>query len=386
MGSPWLTIIGMQEDGPDGLGAAARAALKDADIIFGGPRHLMLAGAGERGREWPRPFSVAPVLEARGRRVVVLASGDPFHHGAGSSLAAHLDPGEWRSLPAPSTFSLAANRLGWPLEGCLCRALHAAPPETVAGDLTTDARLIALMRDGAAIHDLARWLAGRGIVARLTVCEHLGGPAERIRPYDPAASYDAPVSLAVHVTQADAPSPAPGRPADSYRHDGQITKPQVRAITLAALAPRAGEMLWDLGAGSGSVAVEWCRLGGHAVAVEARADRCAAIAANIADFGLQGRMRAVTSDHAAAIPDLPAPDAVFVGGGFSRALFDEIRRHAPHARLTVNAVTLETEHLLASLHAHHGGQLLRVEIAQARPLGRAQAWVPARPVVQWSLP
>ena len=376
----------MQEDGLAGLTDAARAAVRDADIIFGGPRHLMLAGAGERGREWPRPFSVAPVLEARGQRVVVLASGDPLHHGAGGSLAAHLDPGEWRSLPAPSTFSLVANRLGWPLEGCLCRALHAAPPETVAGDLTTGARLIALMRDGAAVHEFARWLDGRDIIARLTVCERLGGPAEHVRPYDPAASYDAPVSLAVEVAQADAPSPAPGRPVELYRHDGQITKPQLRAITLAALAPRAGEMLWDLGAGSGSVAVEWCRLGGHAVAVEARADRAAAIAANIAYFGLQGRMRVVTADHAAAIPCLPRPDAVFVGGGFSRALFDAIRRHAPHARLTVNAVTLETEHLLASLHAHHGGQLLRVEIAQARPLGRGHGWAPTRPVVQWSLP
>lgn len=382
---PWLTIIGLQEDGLEGLSATARAAIQGADIIFGGPRHLALIGAGPRGHEWPRPFSIAPVLQARGQRVVVLASGDPFWHGTGTALAAALSPDEWTSMPAPSTFALAANRLGWPLEQVTCRALHAAPLESIADRLLPDARLVLLLRDGRAVHEIAGQLTSM-ITAELTVLERLGGPQERLSPYTPGTDYAAPVALAVQVLASDALSLAPGRAADAFAHDGQITKPMIRAMTLAALAPRRGEMLWDLGAGSGSVAVEWCRLGGHAVAVETRTDRCANIADNIRGFGLAARMRAVCGDHATALPGLPRADAVFVGGGFDRALFIAIRRHAPDARLVVNAVTLDTQALLTQLSAVHGGQLTRIDIAHAAPLGTLRGWQPARPVLQWSLP
>lgn len=391
-----MTIVGVQENGWEGLAPAARAAIDAADIIFGGPRHLALIDAGAhgmagrgltgRGREWPRPFSIAPVIAARGAKVVVLASGDPFCHGTGTALAAALDAGEWISLPAPSTFSLAANRLGWPLESTICRAIHAAPVETLADDLTPGARLIVLVRDGAAVDQVARDLDHTGTIARIRVLERLGGPQERITDHAPGSSPAAPVALAIEVVRSKAHSIAPGRPVDTFAHDGQITKPLIRAATLAALAPRAGEMLWDLGAGSGSVSVEWCRLGGHAIAVECQAPRCANIACNIARHGLSARLRVIESDHRSALPDLPAPDAIFVGGGFDAALFQAIRATAPGARLVVNAVTLETEAFLVQLSASHGGSLTRIDISQAAPLGPVRGWQPARPVIQWSLP
>lgn len=385
MDSRWLTIIGVQESGADGLTQPARAAIQAADIIFGGTRHLALIGAGERGRPWPRPFSIDPVLKARGQKTVVLASGDPFWHGTGTALAAALQPGEWISIPAPSTFSLAANRLGWPLEQITCRALHAAPLESIAEQLLPGARLVLLLRDGKAVYEIARQLTDR-ITADLVVLERLGGPHERLSPYAEGAEYAAPVALAVRVHGSNALSVAPGRAADAFAHDGQITKPMIRAMTLAALAPRAGEVLWDLGAGSGSVAVEWCRLGGHAIAVEARADRCAHIADNIRGFGLTARMRVVRGDNVTLVPELPRPDAVFVGGGFDQQLFIAIRRHAPDARLVVNAVTLETQALLTRLSAAHGGSLTQIELAHAAPLGTLRGWQPSWPVTQWSLP
>lgn len=382
MDTPWLTIVGLQEAGAERLSPKARATIDAADIIFGGPRHLELIEAGPRGTPWPLPFSIAPVLAARGRRVVVLASGDPFSHGVGRALAEVLAPGEWISLPAPSTFSLAANALGWPIEDILCRALHAAPFQTIRDDLATGTRLILLMRNGEAVHALARQLAEWQVTAALTVLERLDGPAERITPYQAGIAYAAPVALAVQVISGNPPSRAPGRPEAAFAHDGQITKAPIRALTLAALGPRRGEMLWDLGAGSGSISVEWCRLGGHAVAVETRADRGENIAANIAAFGLGAQIELRLGAHLDLVADLPRPDAVFVGGGFSAELFAALKHHAAGARLVVNAVTLETEALLVTL-AKDQGQLLRVELSEAAPLGTSRGWRAARPVTQW---
>lgn len=386
----WLTIIGLQEDGLEGLSARARRALDQATTIFGGPRHLDLVGAGPRARPWPRPFSIAPVLAERGRPTVVLASGDPFHFGAGRALAQALPAGEWHSLPAPSTFALAANALGWPLEDCLCRALHAAPPEVIRDDLGPQARLIALMRDANAPHQLARLLVEWGVTAEITVLERLGGPHQRILPYRANQSFAAPLAVALQVIAGAGDggkhpaglTRAAGLPETVFAHDGQITKSPIRAVTLAALAPRMDEMLWDLGAGSGSVAIEWCRLGGRAVAVESRADRARNIAANTAAFGLGSRLALVEGSHLDTIAALPRPDAVFVGGGFSQALFEGLSLHAKGARLVVNAVTLETEALLVALAAN-GGRLMRFELSQAQPLGPMRGWKTARPVTQW---
>jgi precorrin-6Y C5,15-methyltransferase (decarboxylating) len=388
---PWLSIIGIGEDGLTGLLPSSREALARAEIVFGGPRHLKLADVGARGRAWPVPFSVDPVLDCRDRQVAVLASGDPFWHGAGGSLAVHLAPGEWIAFPAPSTFSLAAARLGWRLEEVSCLGLHAAPFETLLPHLAPARRAICLLRDGAAAADLAAWLTHKGFGASsLWVMELLGGPAERIRATQ-AASFDladvtAPVAIAMVVAGAAGLSRASGLPDDAFVHDSQITKRPVRALTLSALAPRPGEILWDIGAGSGSISVEWCLAGGHAFAIEARADRATNIRANAAVFGIANRLTVLEAQAPAALEKLPPPNAVFVGGGGDQSLFDALWVMIPEgARLVANAVTLETEALLMSELNRRGGELMRIDLSQAQPLGRMRGWVSARPVVQWSV-
>ncbi|MCE6962115.1 precorrin-6y C5,15-methyltransferase (decarboxylating) subunit CbiE [Cereibacter sphaeroides] len=387
MADPWLSIIGLGEDGPAGLTDASRAALAAAEVVVGAPRHLALVAAGERGMEWPVPFDLAPVLALRDRRVAVLASGDPFWHGAGGSLAAVLGPGEWRAFPAPGVISLAAARLGWRLEEVRCLGLHAAPFERLVPDLAQGFRAICTLRDAAAAADLARWLSAAGWGAsRLWILEALGGPRERVRQTTAEdfslEGIEAPVAVALEAAGAIALPRVPGLPEARFAHDGQITKAAVRAVTLAALAPRSGELLWDLGAGSGSVSVEWCLAGGRAVAVELRPGRAANIRENAGRFGLTDRLTVVEGPARDVLPDLPVPDAIFVGGGFDADLFAALPRAA---RLVVNAVTLETEALLAELHARHGGELLRIDLARAAPLGRMRGWESARPVVQWSL-
>lgn len=395
LSKPWLTVIGIGEDGLHGLGDGSRSALAHAKHVFGGPRHLALADVGSRGREWPVPFDVAPVLALRGQPVVVLASGDPFWFGAGGSLAAHLQPGEWVAHPAPSTFSLAAARLAWRLEVVHCFGLHAAPFARTRSALHPGAQLICLLRDAAAVGEYAQWLTAQGCGASaLWVLEALGGPRERIRQTTAAtcdfADIQTPVAVAVQVASTDAAFKGlprtPGLPDAGFASDGQITKSPIRALTLAALAPRPGEHLWDLGAGSGSVSVEWCLAGGSSSAVEQHAERVSNIRSNAAHFGIDHRLTV----HHGHTPDLLAsllpPHAIFVGGGFDLALFARLQAAAPQGtRLVVNAVTLETESALLQLHAQHGGELLRIELAQAAPLGRMRGWQPSRPVVQWSV-
>lgn len=392
MGDPWLSIIGLGEDGLAGLTDASRDALAGAKIIFGGPRHLALVGAGDRGRAWPVPFDVGPVLAEKGSSVAVLASGDPFWHGAGGSLAVHLDPSEWRCFPGVSTFSLASARLGWRIEDVACLGLHAAPFSRLLPAMVNGQRAICLVRDGAAVTALTAWLVQHGQgAARLWVLEALGGPSERVREMQAngASLSDVgalvavviepigPVTTALPTTQ--------GLPDDSFSHDGQITKAPIRALTLAALAPRPGEMLWDIGAGSGSVSVEWCRAGGRAIAVEARSDRVANIRANIDAFGLGGQLTVVEGSAPAVLSDLAPPDAVFVGGGANQGLLQGLWDALPMGgRMVCNGVTLETEGLLADWHATKGGTLMRIDLAQAAPLGRMRGWAASRPVVQWS--
>ncbi len=391
---PWLSIIGLGEDGLAGLGDASRLALSAAEIVFGAPRHLALADVGTRGRAWPVPFDVAPVLALRGQRVVVLASGDPFWFGVGGSLSAHLSPAEWQVFPAPSTFSLAAARLGWRLEDTACFGLHATPFASTRRALHPGQRLICLLRDGTAVGEFARWLTEHGFGASdWWVLEALGGPRERVRRTT-ASGFDlsdvnAPVAVALQVASATGAAGlarSAGLPDASFAHDGQITKSPVRALTLAALAPRPGLHLWDVGAGSGSISVEWCLAGGHASAIEQHAERVANIRCNGASFGLEKSLHVVEGLAPDALAGLAPPAAIFVGGGFNAALFEVLQAVAvPGCRLVVNAVTLETESLLAALHASHGGELLRIELAHAAPLGCMRGWVPARPVVQWSV-
>ena len=392
MADPWLHIIGLNEDGLAGLSSAARAALDSAEVVFGAPRHLELAQIGPRGQAWPVPFSVAPVLARRGQRVAILASGDPFWFGAGGSIVPHLSKGEWHSFPAPSTFALAANHLGWRLEDTRCFGLHAAPFAQLSGHLHKGQRLICLLRDGAAPAELAAWLVEQGAgETEMHVLERLGGPRQRVRQtradaFD-LADVQAPVAVALSITQNAGRANSPGLPDDSFAHDGQITKHPIRALTLAALVPRNGALLWDIGAGSGSVSVEWCLAGGRAIAMEAKPARATNIATNIARFGLMQQMTLIKGKvDAGRLADLPPPDAVFIGGGAQEALVAALAGTLrPGTRLVINGVTLETEMLLAQWHARKGGNLLRIELAQAAPLGTMRGWQPARPVVQWSV-
>ncbi|WP_027531231.1 bifunctional cobalt-precorrin-7 (C(5))-methyltransferase/cobalt-precorrin-6B (C(15))-methyltransferase [Bradyrhizobium sp. WSM3983] len=390
MTDPWLTIIGISEDGLAGLSEASRKALSSAETVFGGERHLALADVGSRGRVWPVPFDADIVLSCRGRPTAVLASGDPFWYGAGASLAEKLYGDEWIAHPAPSTFSLAAARLGWRLEATACLGLHAAPFERLVPHLAQDARIICLVRDAAAMAKLAKWLTERGWGASLLwTLAALGGPREYIDQHradlfaeDIAGNL---VAVAVQARGGQGIPRSSGLADDLFVHDGQITKRPMRALALSALAPRLGERLWDIGAGSGSVSVEWALCGGTAIAIEAREDRAANARSNAAVFGLAHRITVLTGQAPEALAALDPPDAVFIGGGLDLAMFDSIwSRLAPGARLVAHAVTLETDALLGELHQRHGGELMRVEIAHVAPLGRYRSWEAARPVVQWS--
>ena len=391
MGDPWLCLIGMSDDSAAGLAPASVDAIAQAEVIFGGPRHLELVGAGERGQPWPIPFSVDPVLAMRGKPVVVLASGDPFWFGAGGSLSAHLELHEWRVIAAPSTFSLVAGHLGWRIEEITCHGLHAAPFAQLRGVLAPKGRMICLVRDGAAPAALADWLVKNGAgAARMWICERMGGTAERVceTTAETFALSDiaAPVAVAVALPANVGLSRASGLPDDTFAHDGQITKRPVRALTLSALAPRPKELLWDIGAGSGSIAIEWCLAGGRAIAFEQHSGRVQNITQNIADFGLPHRMHVVEGDALTELSGQPLPEAVFVGGGGTAALFGKLFDIlAKGTRLVANGVTLETESLLAQLQTLKGGELLRIELAQAAPLGSMRGWQPARPIVQWSI-
>jgi precorrin-6Y C5,15-methyltransferase (decarboxylating) len=390
MADPWLTIIGIGEDGLAGLSEASRKALANVETVFGGERHLALAGVTSRGRSWPVPFDAEVVLSCRGRPTAVLASGDPFWYGAGASLAEKLDASEWVAHSAPSTFSLAVARLGWRLESVICLGLHAAPFERLVPHLAHGARIICLVRDGKAARDLAKWLTERGWGASaFWTLAALGGPHESVGEYR-AESYTRAaagnlIAVALEAKGAHGLSRSSGLPDALFAHDGQITKRPVRALALSALAPCAGEKLWDIGAGSGSISIEWTLCGGTATAIEAREDRAANIRSNAAAFGVAHRITVITGKAPGALDELETPDAVFIGGGLDLAMFDAIwSRVGAGTRLVAHAVTLETEALLGELHQRHGGELMRVEIAHAGPLGRYRSWEASRPVVQWS--
>jgi precorrin-6Y C5,15-methyltransferase (decarboxylating) len=391
MADPWLTIIGIGEDGLAGLSEASRNALERAEAVFGGERHLKLAGIDGRGQPWPVRFDAACVLARRGRPTAVLASGDPFWHGAGGSLASRLSPDEWIAHPSPSTFSLAASRLGWTLETTICIGLHAAPFERLVPWLARGARIISLVRDTEAAADLAGWLVARGWGAsRLWTLSALGGPREQItagRADDYAKEpADNPLAVAIEADGAAGLPRSSGLADDLFKHDGQITKRPMRALALSALAPRPGERLWDIGAGSGSVSIEWALAGGRSVAIEPREDRVKNIRVNAESFGLAHRITVIAASAPEALSSLEKPDAVFIGGGFDAAMFDAVWALLPEdARIVAHGVTLETEALLAELQQKHGGDLMRVGISQAVPLGRYRSWEASRPIVQWSV-
>lgn len=383
-------IVGVGEDGHAGLPDASRQALARAEVVMGPPRHLALVPGGVERVEWPVPFAdgIPRLLAMRGRRVVVLASGDPFWFGAGSVLARHLAPGEWRAVPGVSVLALACARLGWASEGVLAMGLHAAPLARLRPHLAPGLRAVVTLRDGAAVGELAAYLADEGFGdSVLHVMEALGGPRERVRSVIAAgyalADVAHPVAVAVEVAGNGAVmGRASGRADDWFDHDGQITKRPVRALALSALAPRAGELLWDIGAGSGSIGIEWmlahpsCR----AIGFDGDPERAARARANAVRLGVA--LEVVEGRAPEVLAGQPRPDAVFIGGGLSRAVIEAL---PAGVRLVAHAVTLESEALLAALHAERGGTLLRIELAEAAPLGRLRGWKSAYPVVQWSV-
>jgi precorrin-6B C5,15-methyltransferase / cobalt-precorrin-6B C5,C15-methyltransferase len=389
---PWLTLVGVGEDGPDGLSLASREALAQADLVAGAVRHLDLVQPKGERLVWPVPFAdgVPALLAHRGRRVVMLVSGDPFWFGAGTSVTKHLGRDEWQAIPAPSTFGWAASALGWPLEGTLTLGLHAAPLTRLRPHLAQGQRALVLLRDGAAVGELAEYLRALGWGdSTLHVMEALGGPRARHRATTATdyalADVTHPVAVGLEVAGAGTPLPRGfGLPESVFDHDGQITKRPVRALTLSALAPVAGERLWDIGAGSGSVSIEW--LLAHpttqATAFEADPTRAARARANATALGVD--RLAVIEGRAPDVLAGPTPDAVFIGGGLSDALLTHLWDILPAGvRVVANAVTLESEATLTHWHASAGGSLLRMELAEAAPLGRLRGWRAAYPIVQW---
>jgi precorrin-6Y C5,15-methyltransferase (decarboxylating) len=393
----WLSIVGIGEDGVDGLSPVARGLIGGAEIVFGGRRHLSLAAPLIRGatRPWPSPFDSGPeeVMHHRGRAVCVLASGDPLHYGVGAVLARHVDIREMTVVPAPSAFSLAAARLGWSLSQTVLLSVHGRTLDLIRPHLQPGARILVLTSDGEGPAALAKLLAETGFGAsRLTVLEALGGPSERIRNTTATdfalGTVGALNTLAIEVAAAPGArllALTPGLSEDLFEHDGQITKREIRAATLSSLAPRRGELLWDIGAGSGSVAIEWMLADPmmRAVAIERRADRAARIRRNAAAFGVPD-LDIIEDAAPAALSGLVAPDAIFIGGGSDAVVLDAAARALrPGGRLVANAVTLETEALLLARHAALGGEMIRIAITRAEPVGGKIGWRAAMPVTQW---
>jgi precorrin-6Y C5,15-methyltransferase (decarboxylating) len=398
-----LSIVGIGEEGIDGLGELARGLIESAEIVYGGSRHLALAAPLIRGtaRTWGSPLdaSVAQVLAHRGRPVCVLASGDPFQHGIGSMLARHIAADETIAVPAVSAFSLAASRLLWPLPETSLVSLCGRSLDFIRPHLQPGARILALTSGASAPAAIAELLCGAGFGdSHITVLEALGGPRERIRStratafdFDLIAALNTVAIEVVADRTARVVTQAAGRADELFEHDGQITKREIRALTLSALAPRRGEHLWDVGAGSGSVAIEWMLADPSltAIAIERRSDRVTRIRRNAAAFGVPD-LQVLEADAPQALDGLQPPHAVFIGGGAAIPGMIEVVQAAlrTHGRLVINAVTLETEALLLSTHAQHGGNLIRMEIHRASPIGseaaRLFSWRPARPITQWT--
>ena len=393
---PWLTLVGIGEDGVEGLSRDARDALAQAVLVVGGRRHLALLGpVAAETLAWASPMadSYPAILARRGTPVAVLASGDPYCYGVGAVLARHVPAAELRCCPQPSAFTLATARLAWAQQDCAFVSLCGRPLETLVPALRPGASIVALSADAATPGRVAALLRERGFGASVvTVLEAMGGRRERVRQAraDGFALEDIdPLNtLAVAVAGPGAPlSLVPGRPDALFDHDGQITRADVRAATLARLAPRAGETLWDVGAGSGSVAIEWmlAHPANRAQAVERHPERAARIRRNAVRFGVPD-LAVVEGAAPDALAGLPAPDAVFIGGGATGTGVLDACAAALRTggRLVVSAVTIETQALLIARFGRDGGRLATLSVAEADPVGAFHGWRPAMPVTHWT--
>ncbi|WP_053147969.1 bifunctional cobalt-precorrin-7 (C(5))-methyltransferase/cobalt-precorrin-6B (C(15))-methyltransferase [Pseudomonas sp. P97.38] len=391
--TPWLTVVGIGEDGFKGLGRTARHALLRASHIVGSPRQLALLPLCIRGERasWPSPFSLDPLLARRGEPVCVLASGDPMFYGVGASLSRQVPGDQMLIIPAPSCCSLAAARMGWPLQEVVTLSLVARPLAALNAHLSTGVRLLLLSNDRHSPAAVAALLRERGFSAsRMSVLEHLGGAAERRIDATADQWSDAAVAdLNLIALECRAEPSAlrlsrlAGLPDSAFEHDGQLTKRDVRAVTLSRLAPTPGELLWDVGAGSGSIGIEWMRAhpSCRALAIEADEGRQGLIERNRDRLGVPG-LHLIRGRAPQALEGLERPDAVFIGGGVTRegvldACWAQLK---PGGRLVANAVTLQSEMTLMDFRERHGGELTRLHIAQAQPLGEFDTWRQALPI------
>lgn len=394
--SAWLTVIGLGEDGLAGLSALALEKLKQAELLVGGRRHLDLAAPHPaRQLVWETPLSrtVDAIAAARGQPCVVLATGDPLWFGIGVTLVRRFARDEILLLPSLSAFQLAASELGWPLARAVCVTLHGRPLARLARHLHPGARILALTDDGRGPAAIARLLteAGWGPSA-LTVLERWGGPQARRRDgiaeewrEEACADLNIVAITALPGPGAAVWSPAPGLPDEAYRHDGQLTKRAIRAATLAALSPLPGERLWDIGAGSGSIAIEWLRAApdASAIAIEREADRADSIRFNADRLGTP-ELTVILGEAPAALEGLPPPNAIFIGGGISDPELSARCWDAllPGGRMVANAVTVEGEMALFALADRYGAALHRISTATATPVGPFRGWRPAMPITQ----
>jgi precorrin-6Y C5,15-methyltransferase (decarboxylating) len=395
----WLSIVGIGEDGLAGLSPAARAVVEAAEVLVGGRRHLAFVPEGTAERiAWPSPLTdaIPGLLASRGRRVVVLASGDPFLWGIGATLARHVPPDEIACLPAPSAFSLAAARLGWAQQDCTTLSLHGRPLELLIPHLQPGARILALSSDETTPAKAAALMTRLGFGAsRVTVLEALGGPREVIRMQN-AEAFDMSHIFGLNtmafevigMTDALSVPLSAGLPDTLFEHDGQLTKREIRALTLSSLRPLRGQLLLDIGLGAGSVAIEWLlrHPANRAVGVEEDPARAARAASNAAALGVPG-LAVVRGKAPATLAGLERPDAVFIGGGLSDEGVFETAWEAlrPGGRLVANAVSLQSEQRLAALFERHGGDLVRISVDRVVPVGTLHGWRPAMPVTQWSV-
>jgi len=397
--SHWLPIAGIGEDGFEGLGARARHALATAKHVVGSERTLaMLPASSAKRHEWPQPFAaVVEQLKAlRGEPTVVLATGDPMNFGVARKILTFVAKDETEIIPHLSAFSLAAARMGWSLPDCDCFTIHGRPAANVEGFIQPEARLLILTEDETSVSEVCRRLVARGFGASgVTVLENMGGPREKVEHFAahamPARGWSSLNTLAVHcITGPDARifSRVPGLSDDAFRHDGKITKREVRAATLAALAPAPDQLLWDVGAGSGSIGIEWMRAvrGCEAIAIEPDAERRAMIAHNADALGTP-RLKIVPHAAPTAYDALPAPDAVFIGGGISEpGTFEGAwERLRPGGRMVANVVTLEGEMHLYDLQEKLGGELVRIDVSVLTRVGNLRAMRPRMAVTQWRL-
>ena len=392
-----LTVVGLGADGWAGLGESARAAVLGADTIVGSERQLALVPeTGAVRRPWPSPLDplVEELAAAPDGSTCVLASGDPMLHGIGATLARRLGPNRLAVHPHPSAFALACARLGWPAAEVELVSAVGRPADAIAVVLQPGRRIVAYVAGADGATSVARALRERGFGSSpLVVLEQLGGPAERLLE-STAADWGDRAADPLHAVAIECrPDPAtpllsrsPGLPDEAYETDGQLTKREVRAVTLAALAPAPDRLLWDVGAGSGSVGIEWLRIEptARAIAVEVRPDRAERVAANALRLGVPG-LEVRSGEAPEALGALDQPDAIFVGGGLTTpglvgACWSALRGGG---RIVANAVTLEGEQVLTATRAARGGELIRIAVDHAEPVGRFTGWRAQRPVVQW---